>query len=102
VVGVNQLLAIVEERCARGPMVLVVDDLQWADEATILLWHRLSVATLQEPLLLIGSSRPALGRKDVARLRMGIQRRGGDVIDLASPPEVKGPGVTGARANLAS
>ncbi|HEY4017479.1 MAG TPA: SARP family transcriptional regulator, partial [Pseudonocardiaceae bacterium] len=99
VVGVNQLLAIVEERCARGPMVLVVDDLQWADEATILLWHRLSVATLQEPLLLIASSRPATGRKDVARLRMGIERRGGDVIDLAPFLGVKEPG---ARANLAS
>jgi DNA-binding SARP family transcriptional activator len=93
VVGVNQLLAIVEERCARGPMVLVVDDLHWADEATILLWHRLSVATLQQPLLLIASSRPPVGRKDVARLRMGIERRGGDIIDLAPMPEM---GVTGA------
>lgn len=92
VVGVNQLLAIVAERCARGPMVLVVDDLQWADEATILLWHRLSVATLQEPLLLIASSRPAIGRKDVTRLRMGIQRRGGDLIDLAPLPGMAHPG----------
>jgi hypothetical protein len=101
VVGVNQLLAIVEERCARGPMVLVVDDLQWADEATILLWHRLSVATLQQPLLLIASSRPALGRKDVARLRVGIERRGGDLIDLA--PFLGQPGIAGgARTNLAS
>lgn len=98
VVGVNQLLAIVAQRCERGPMVLVVDDLQWADEATILLWHRLSVATLQQPLLLIASSRPPVGRKDVARLRMGIERRGGDIIDLAPFPSVTGPvaGVTGA------
>ena len=95
VVGVNQLLAIVEERCARGPLVLVVDDLQWADEATILLWHRLSVATLQEPLLLIGSSRPPVGRKDVARLRMGIERRGGDIIDLSPLPGLP-QSVTGA------
>ncbi len=97
VVGVNQLLAIVAERCSRGPMVLVVDDLQWADEATILLWHRLSVATLQEPLLLIASSRPPTGRKDVTRLRMGIERRGGDLIDLTPLPELAGSG-----ANMAS
>jgi predicted ATPase len=79
-------------------MVLVVDDLQWADEATILLWHRLSVATLQQPLLLIASSRPPVGRKDVARLRAGIERRGGDIIDLAPFLGVTGPvaGVTGA------
>jgi hypothetical protein len=108
VVGVNQLLAIVEERCARGPTVLVVDDLQWADEATILLWHRLSVVTLQEPLLLIASSRPAQGRKDVSRLRMGIQRRGGDLIDLEPPagmnePDagLNGAALNGARVNLA-
>jgi predicted ATPase len=99
VVGVNQLLAIVTERCARGPMVLVVDDLQWADEATVLLWHRLSVATLQEPLLLVASSRPAIGRKDVTRLRMGIERRGGDIIDLAPLPESS---MAGPRANMAS
>jgi DNA-binding SARP family transcriptional activator len=86
VVGVNQLLAIVEQRCAKSPMVLVVDDLQLADEATILLWHRLSVATLQLPLLLVAGTRPAQGRKDVARLRLGIQRRGGDIIDLPPLP----------------
>jgi hypothetical protein len=86
VVGVNQLLAIVEQRCAKSPMVLVVDDLQWADEATILLWHRLSVATLQLPLLLVAGARPTQGRNDVARLRLGIEQRDGDIIDLSPLP----------------
>ncbi|HEX3780208.1 MAG TPA: BTAD domain-containing putative transcriptional regulator [Pseudonocardiaceae bacterium] len=86
VVGVNQLLSIVETRCAKNPMVLVVDDLQWADEATIMLWHRLSVATRQLPLLLVAGSRPAKGRGDIARLRAGIQRRGGNIIDLTPLP----------------
>ncbi len=67
-------------------MLLVVDDLHRADEATILLWHRLSVASLQLPLLLVAGARPAQGRTDLARLRLGIQRCGGDIIDLAPLP----------------
>jgi DNA-binding SARP family transcriptional activator len=89
----NSLRDFVGRVASAAPLLLVVDDLHWADEATILLWHRLSVATLQEPLLLIASSRPPVGRKDVARLRMGIERRGGDIIDLTPMPEM---GVTGA------
>jgi predicted ATPase len=89
----HEIFATVLAALGERPHVLVVDDLHWADEATILLWHRLSVATLQQPLLLIASSRPPVGRKDVARLRMGIERRGGDIIDLAPMPEM---GVTGA------
>jgi len=33
----EQLLALVDELCERSPVVLVVDDLQWADPATVAL-----------------------------------------------------------------
>src|SRR5689334_21925353 len=50
----EQLLALVTEQCAIRPTVLVIDDLQWADPASVMLWGRLARVTRQVPLLLIG------------------------------------------------
>src|ERR1700722_11374717 len=54
----EQLLAVVTEQCAVRPTVLVIDDLQWADQASITLWGRLARSARQVPLLLIGMTRP--------------------------------------------
>jgi tetratricopeptide (TPR) repeat protein len=65
----EQLLALVTEQCAAGPVVLVVDDLQWADPASLALWGRLARSARQLPLLLIGMTRPALAAADRPELR---------------------------------
>src|SRR5579859_1090216 len=65
----EQLLALVAEQCAVRPTVLVIDDLQWADQASITLWGRLARAARQVPLLLIGMTRPVSQRDDVLALR---------------------------------
>ncbi len=65
----EQLLALVAEQCAVRPTVLVVDDLQWADPASITLWGRLARSARQVPLLLIGMTRPVPHRDDVLALR---------------------------------
>jgi predicted ATPase len=78
--GVERLLAAVDRLCAESSVVLVVEDLQWADEASLLVWHRLSRAVSQLPLVLAGSCRPEAGA-DVARLRR-VGERGGVVLDL--------------------
>jgi DNA-binding CsgD family transcriptional regulator len=65
----EQLLALVAEECAVRPTVLVVDDLQWADQASITLWGRLARLARQAPLLLIGMLRPVPQRDDVLALR---------------------------------
>ena len=38
----EQLLALVADECAMRPTILVIDDLQWADQASITLWGRLA------------------------------------------------------------
>jgi DNA-binding CsgD family transcriptional regulator len=65
----EQLLALVRELCTAVPMVLVVDDLQWADQATVTLWERLSRSARHLPLLLIGMMRPVPQREDLLALR---------------------------------
>jgi DNA-binding CsgD family transcriptional regulator len=65
----EQLLALVAEQCAVRPTILVVDDLQWADQASITLWGRLARSAQQVPLLLIGMTRPVPRRDDVLALR---------------------------------
>src|SRR5579859_6272412 len=65
----EQILALVAEECAVRPTVLVIDDLQWADQASITLWGRLARAARHEPLLLVGMTRPVPHRDDVLALR---------------------------------
>ena len=65
----EQLLALVAEQCAVRPMILVIDDLQWADQASITLCGRLARMAQQLPLLLVGMMRPVPQRDDLLALR---------------------------------
>ena len=65
----EQLLALVTEQCAVRPTILVIDDLQWADQASVTLWGRLARSARQVPLLLVGMMRPAPQRDDLLALR---------------------------------
>ncbi len=68
----EQLLALVAEQCAVLPTILVIDDLQWADQASITLWGRLARSVRQVPLLLIGMMRPVPQREDLLALRRAV------------------------------
>jgi len=65
----EQLLALITEECAAQPAILVVDDLQWADQVTVTLWARLARSVHQMPLLLAGMMRPVPQRDDLLALR---------------------------------
>jgi DNA-binding CsgD family transcriptional regulator len=65
----EQLLALVAEQYAMRPTILVIDDLQWADQASITLWGRLARSAPQVPLLLVGMMRPVPHRDDLLALR---------------------------------
>src|SRR5207248_994736 len=59
---VKSLLDRVDRICARAPTVLVLDDLHNADDATLLVWNRLSRSLGQLPLLLAAAARPVSRR----------------------------------------
>ena len=68
------LLDLVDQVCTQSPAVLVVDDLHWADAATVSMCHRLAQSTVQRPLLLIGAMRPLPRRDDLKALRAEVGR----------------------------
>jgi DNA-binding CsgD family transcriptional regulator/tetratricopeptide (TPR) repeat protein len=65
----EQLLALVTDECAQQPVILVIDDLQWADTASVALWGRLARLAPQVALLLVGIMRPVPHREDLLKLR---------------------------------
>jgi DNA-binding CsgD family transcriptional regulator len=81
------LMALADELCATGPTVMVVDDLQWADDASLLVWHQLAAAIDQLPLLLIATCRSDPRRPQVQQVRTSLVRRGGAVVTLGPLPE---------------
>ena len=80
--GVEVLMSLAEELCAAAPTVMVIDDLQWADDASLLVWHQLAASIDQLRLLLIATCRPAPRRPEVQQVRAAVVRRGGAVITL--------------------
>jgi DNA-binding SARP family transcriptional activator/tetratricopeptide (TPR) repeat protein len=73
----DALLSLVTERCRLGPLVLVVDGMQWADEAGVQLWHRLTALARQLPLLLVATARPVPRGPALVRLRHELNVRDG-------------------------
>jgi len=68
----EQLIALTIDETAARSAVLVVDDLQWADPASIKLWGRLARTAGQVPLLLVGMTRPAPHRDDLLAMRRAV------------------------------
>jgi DNA-binding CsgD family transcriptional regulator len=95
--GVERLLAVVDRLCTRSPVVLVAEDLQWADEASVLVWSRLCRAAGQMPLLLAGSLRPETVRGDLRRLRRAVTASCGSLVTLGP---LAGGDVAGLVADL--
>ena len=84
----EQLLALVTEQCAARPVVLVVDDLQWADPASLALWGRLARLARQVPLLLVGMTRPVPHRETLLALRRAADGGSRLALDGLAGPSV--------------
>jgi DNA-binding CsgD family transcriptional regulator len=80
--AVERLLAVVDRWCARSPVVVVAEDLQWADEASLLVWRRMARSVGQLPLGIVASVRPTPGQDQLAALTRGVVASGGVVAEL--------------------
>jgi DNA-binding CsgD family transcriptional regulator/tetratricopeptide (TPR) repeat protein len=71
----EQLIALTIDETGARPVALIIDDLQWADPASVKLWGRLARTARDVPLLLLGLTRPVPQREDLLALRRGIDER---------------------------
>lgn len=79
------ILGLVDGWCAAGPVVLAVDDLQWADPASLLVLHRLGRVAGQLPLLLAAACRPGAAGADLEPLVRSWETRGAEMLSLEPP-----------------
>lgn len=72
----EQMLALMKELAGAAPTVLVVDDLQWADLATISVFEWLARMVGRTPMLLIGIVRPVPHRDELVAIRRMVGQHG--------------------------
>ena len=82
----EQVLVLVDRLCSLSPVVVVLDDVQWADEASLSLWSRLGRVAHQEPLLLLAACRPVPRRAAVTAVRRHLVERGATVLPVGALP----------------
>jgi DNA-binding CsgD family transcriptional regulator/tetratricopeptide (TPR) repeat protein len=68
----EQLLVLVADLCRAQPTILVIDDLQWADQASLVAWRRLARSVPEVALMLVGIVRPVPQREDLLALRRAL------------------------------
>src|SRR5262249_6492993 len=53
----NSMVALLHRAAGTAPLFLIVEDLQWADEATLALFHHLAHCVARLPVILLGTYR---------------------------------------------
>jgi DNA-binding CsgD family transcriptional regulator len=76
------ILGLVDGWCAAGPVVLAMDDLQWADPASLLVLHRLGRVAGQLPLLIAAACRSGATGPGLDRLLRSWAARDADHVSL--------------------
>ena len=87
VTSIEVLVGLADRLSTTAPTVIVLDDMQWADDLSLTVWHQLAASIGQLRLLLIGTCRPTPHRPQVQELRAAVVRHGGVVITLGPLPE---------------
>lgn len=71
-----------ERYCARGPVLLVLEDLHWADPSTVTCLVQLGRVCSQLPLLVLLSARPQPRSRELDRVFDGLTASGADRLAL--------------------
>src|SRR6266542_4309296 len=70
------ILDLVDRWCTAGSVVLIMDDLQWADPSSLVVLSRLGRAIDQLPLLVVAAYRPIPRGEEFDTLIRGLDARG--------------------------
>lgn len=79
---VDRLLQLIAESCERRPLIVVVDDLQWADDAGLLAWSRSARRTQQLPFVLLGACRTLPHAAELEQPRNAVSASGGRILTV--------------------
>jgi DNA-binding SARP family transcriptional activator len=82
-IGVELVVDLVAKLCRERPMILVTDDMHWADRPSLEVWRRLAAKCDTLPLLLIGMARRASGDDRLVELRAEVARAGTHIVKLS-------------------
>src|SRR6266511_2253676 len=84
------ILDLVDRWCTAGSVVLIMDDLQWADPSSLVVLSRLGRAIDQLPLLVVAAYRPIPRGEEFDTLIRGLDARGAVPLTLGplDPPAV--------------
>ena len=87
---VEEIVDLVASSCARGPVLLVVEDIHWADQASLSAILSVVRQLTLEQLLVVVTARPSPRSADVARLLEDLAAGGARVLNLLplTPDEV--------------
>ncbi|MFD3998020.1 ATP-binding protein [Streptomyces sp. NPDC058548] len=78
----SRVVACLTRLGGTSPVVFLMDNLQWADDATVEVWRRICEAASGQPLLLIAAYRPAPRRSDLLLLGKEVSEQGGLFMPL--------------------
>ncbi|MEV6317052.1 AAA family ATPase [Streptomyces sp. NPDC051776] len=79
---VEAILALLDDWSSTGPVALLLDDLQWADNGTLVLLHQLGKSLHSLPLALITAARPAAAGGELDQLRHSLIGRGAVLVEV--------------------
>jgi predicted ATPase len=88
---VEEILDLLEASCAEGPVVLVLEDIHWADDSTLLAFRAIVRRLAHVPLLLVASLRPAPRSAELDQLLGDVLAAGVCLVRLGAlgPDEVR-------------
>jgi hypothetical protein len=78
---VDDLIGVFEDLCTATPLLLLIDNLHWLDNSSLLLLRRLATICHQYPALILLTTRPS-DRPELAATVLATERAGGVLIEL--------------------